>query len=459
MVNYNKYLEDIDDELDAEEETPEEQAPMRSQFLSEANDDSQLEYKPAQPLIETELEDDSQPPPTAQERYANVLKKASAAGPRASDYRAAALGKLSSALGAGMGGYMESMAGTMFHKPNFKWMDEGREEVGRLGEYNIKAKEAEKDRLIEQAAGIRKEALLPGEMAAQEVKSKEAQAKLDALKPASEEELAAYEERTGTKLPASTTKAALAKLTEKVLTPMSEYERKRLEQAGERLDVTKAGQKETQERAEVKRTEGQTKTFSELMRKESKAYRDTVKKQEESLSDAEKIATLASSDDWQSFNAVAPRFAKVIGGDSGVLTDKDISRYSESPELIQKYKDLLSKTVSGTPTEETKQGYVRAVEEITKTIKKKIADRQEQARNRIKNDRLFKSLKGTDQEIDEQIFGGAYYGGGESPTQQPSTGDMVRVKNKVTGKTGRTSKASFEKDQQSDNPKYELIKE
>ena len=453
-----------------EEETLEEEAPMRSQFLSEANDDAQLEYTREQPLIETELEDDSQPPPppppTAQERYANVLKQASAAGPRASDYRAAALGKLSSALGAGMGGYMESMAGTMFHKPNFSWMDEGRKEVGDLGEYNIKAKEAEKKRLVDKAAGIRQEALLPGEMAAQEAKSQEVQARLEALKPASQEELDAYEERTGTKLPAGTTKSALAKLTEKALTPMSEYERRRLEQAGERLDVTKTGQEETRERAEVNRTEGQKKTFSELMRKEAKIYRDSVKKQESSLADAELIGMLASSGDWQQFNAVAPRFAKVIGGDSGVLTDRDIQRYSGSPALIQQFIDFVSTKVKGTPPEQTKQGFVRAAQEVSRLLKTKIADRQKESKTRIKGDRLFKALEGTDKEINEQIFGGTYYGdeGAETspaPTQpkQPVGEDKVRVEKISTGRTGSMSKAAFEQDQKSGNPKYRLIKE
>ena len=417
-----------------EEETLEEEAPMRSQFLSEANDDAQLEYTPEEPLTETELKDDSQPPLTAQERYANVLKQASAAGPRASDYRAAALSRMFSGIGASTPGYLSRMSQTLYHKPDFSWLGAGQKDLAAIGDYDIKAKEAEKKRLVDKAAGIRQEALLPGEMAAQEAKSQEAQARLEALKPASQEELDAYEERTGTKLPATTTKATLASLNEKALTPMSEYERKRLEQAGLRLDVTKTGQEQAQQRAEVKRSEGQTKTFSELMRKESKAYRDTVKKQEESLADADKIATLANSDDWQSFNAVAPRFAKVIGGDSGVLTDKDIQRYSDSPELIRKYKDLLSKMVTGTPSEETKQGYVRAVQEISKTIKKKIADRQKEAKTRIKNDRLFKSLKGTDQEINEQIFGGSYYGDevaetAPAPTQpkQPVGEDKVKV--------------------------------
>jgi hypothetical protein len=199
MAN-NKYLEEIDDELDLEEETPEEQAPMRSQFLSEANDDAQLEYTPEEPLTETELQ------PSAQERYANVLKQASAAGPRASDYRAAALSRMFSGIGASTPGYLSRMSQTLYHQPDFSWLGAGQKDLADLGDYDIKAKEAEKQRLVDKAAGIRKEALLPGEMAAQEAKSQEVQARLESLKPASQEELAAAEQQLGFKVPPGTTK-------------------------------------------------------------------------------------------------------------------------------------------------------------------------------------------------------------------------------------------------------------
>ena len=396
-----------------EEETLEEEAPMRSQFLSEANDDAQLEYTREQPLIETELEDDSQPPPppppTAQERYANVLKQASEAGPRASDYRAIALGKLSSALGAGMGGYMESMAGTMFHKPNFSWMDEGRDEVGKLGEYNIKAKEAEKKRLVDEAAGIRQEALLPGEMAAQEAKSREVQARLESLKPASQEELDDYENLTGTKLPAGTTKGALAKFLAKALTPMSEYEKRRTEQAEVRAELTKTGQEQGQERAEKKRSDEKLKLFDKLTTSAMQTYKKDVKKNEEDVALILKVQQMLNSKDWPGLNAVPARFAKLIGGDSGVLTDKDIERYQYSPEIKAKLKDQINRAFTGEPDQETIDAYKRVVSDALKKTREEMGRKQKEAGTRLKNNRMFQALEGRDEEIVSQVFGGTQY--------------------------------------------------
>lgn len=485
-----------------EEETLEEEAPMRSQFLSEANDDAQLEYTPEEPLTETELKDDSQLPLTAQERYANVLKQAAAAGPRASDYRAAALSRMFSGIGASTPEYLSRMSQTLYHQPDFSWMGAGQKDLADLGDYDIKAKEAEKKRLVDEAAGIRQEALLPGEMAAQEAKSQEVQAKLDALKPASQEELADAEQQLGFKVPPGTTKKEINDLLisqgvsqsrTQAAQPVSDTYRKmvakqlsritgedvdladfssdeirefagiakfgqitpeqqeRLKQGQKRLELSEKGQSETQVRAEKKQEE---KDIALLVPGLGRALTPDDAKKLKPLVAAQNRLVAGLDDITKGYGKLkaesvlkSPKTLEQIGvqGKDLVMQFKELyglgapqaaelkflfSLIDSDPKSVGV--TMLSDRYAGTSVEEK-------LNKLKDIVKRNV---QEEAKVRLRPE------KGSDET-------------GQAPTQpqQPVGEGTVKVRNKATMKTGRTSKASFEKDQKSDNPKYELVGE
>ena len=509
MAN-NKYLEEIDDELGLEEETPEEQAPMRSQFLSEANDDAQLEYTPEEPLTETELQ------PSAQERYANVLKQAAAAGPRASDYRAAALSRMFSGIGASTPGYLSKMSQTLYHKPDFSWLGAGQKDLAAIGDYDIKAKEAEKKRLVDKAAGIRQEALLPGEIAAQEAKSQEAQARLEALKPASKEQLDEYENLTGTRLPANTTRAALAKFMERALTPMTPYEKEKVRHAEVKTELIKTGQGVSKSEQPVSDTyrkmvakelsrimeedvdltgmsSNEIRDFASLAKHgritpEQKARikaaierNDLRQKELKDKKEREELALLVpgigralTPDDSKKLKPLAAAQNRLVAGIDdiakgyGKLKAESVLK---SPILIQQIgvqgKDLVMQFKElyglGAPQQaELKFLYSLADSTPKDIIETLLSDRYAGTSIEQKLNKLKEIVKRNVQE-EAKVRLRPEEGAETSPTptqpQQPDGGDQVRVEKISTGRTGSMSKAAFEQDQKSGNPKYRLIKE
>lgn len=190
---------------------------------------------------------------------------------------------------------------------------------------------------------------------------------------------------------------------------MSPYEKKRTEQAEVRAELTKTGQEQGQERAETKRKTEEIKLFSGLTKSAANEYKKDVKKNEEDIALILKVEQMLNSEDWPGLNAVPARFAKLIGGDSGVLTDKDIERYQFSPEIKAKLKDQINRAFTGKPDPETIDAYKRVIRDALKKTREEMGRKQEQATIRLRNNRLFKSLKGTEDEIATQVFGGTQY--------------------------------------------------
>lgn len=212
----DELLQGLDEEEDkksrfdvgAEEPAPEAEKTLIEDELPEEVDIPQ--YTAPEPIAEEELPERQE---SKLQRYSNLLQRAATAGPSEADYRRAAISRAFEKTSASRPDYLAIMSKTLYNQPDFSGLAAAKRAGLGGKDYGIQAKEAEQRGLEGQAEALRKELLLPTEMADRESKALAVQAKLEQLKPASAEEIAAAEEALGTKIPPNITKADLAKMT------------------------------------------------------------------------------------------------------------------------------------------------------------------------------------------------------------------------------------------------------
>jgi hypothetical protein len=127
-----------------------------------------------------------QAPESDLSRYQRLSQEAEEATPTQEDVLSAGFRRTAAELRAEAPAYLQQAATTAFYKPDFSQMTRAAEAEAQRPDVELTAKQQAQKRLEDLAEGARKRVLLPGQMKEQEVKSAEAQAKLDMLRPATD---------------------------------------------------------------------------------------------------------------------------------------------------------------------------------------------------------------------------------------------------------------------------------
>jgi hypothetical protein len=409
----------------------------------------------AQKTLESLAAGDQEPMPAPEtdiESYRRLSQQAAEAGPTEQDVLQAGMRRSLAEQRAETMPFLQQMAQTAFYKPDYSEMTRvAQAEVSRP-DIELTAKEQAQKRLQGLAEMARKRALLPGEMKEQEVKSAEADARMQALKLKSDASSPAaptdiqkfmdvYGKKFGVTLPDNVTKGEL-----------SDYYTQGIKGA--------FGVAEAKERAKLKSEPSgiQTEREARLKNKEINTmittlrnqYNKEIESSKKGLEAAEKIEQFADSKNWALLAAVGPQLAKGIGGDVGALSNKDIARYDANPQLLTKYQDMIKRALSGEVTEATAQEYKDAAKVVKGILQDKLNKKQEKYRKILTKNKLYKELDGDEEYANEQLFGGEVYGTQAqkekttTETAQPSgTSEMVDVV-APNGQRGRLPKDKLE---------------
>lgn len=408
-------------------------------------------------------------PEDAMAAYGRLSKEAEEATPSEEDVLAANMRRTGAQLRAEAPAYLEKAAETLFYKPDYSQITRVAQAEAERPDMILSAKQQAQKRLEALAEGARKRALLPGELKEQEIKSAEADARMQALKlkadaasPAAPTDIQkfmdVYGKKFGVTLPDNVTKGEL-----------SDYYTQGIKGA---FDVAEA-----KERAKLRPEPSgiQTEREERLKNKEVNTMITTLRNQytkeietsRKGLEAAEKIERFADSKNWALLAAVGPQLAKGIGGDVGALSNKDIARYDANPKLTDRYIDMIKKALTGEVTDATAQEYKDAGKVVKGWLQDKLNKKQEKYRKILTKNKLYKDLGGDEEYANEQLFGGETYGTASTPTPTSTEvtptskqfqEDRVRVEEIATGRTGSKSRKAFEEDQKSPNPRYRLAK-
>lgn len=151
-------------------------------------------------------------------------------------------------------------------------------------------------------------------------------------------------------------------------------------QAAERLELQKESLKRRDVREERLRDKfgyKKAEKFQDDARDALKDLRqtDTWKTGEKSIAEVETIEALledAYEKGGQSLAMLGPRVAKVIAGEVGVLTERDVVRYVQNPQVVESLMDTIKKTAEGKLTEASYENLKRLLEISKRTSKDKI---------------------------------------------------------------------------------------
>lgn len=383
-------------------------------------------------------------------QYQRLSQEAEEAAPTQEDVLSAGLRRTGAQLRAEAPAYLQQAATTAFYKPDFSEMTRVAQAEAQQPDMVLTAKQQAQKRLEGLAEGARKRALLPGQMKEQEVKSAEAEARMQELKlkadarsPAGTEDIKKFMDTYGTKYGVS--------IPENI-------------SKGELADYYAQGIKgvfniaEAKERAKL-RGEGspiQTERESRLKNKEVNTMVTTLRNQynketegsKKGLEAAEKIEQFADSKNWALLAAVGPQLAKGIGGDVGALSNKDIARYDANPQLLTKYQDMIKRALTGEVTDATAQEYKDAGKVVKGILQDKLAKKQQKYKTILTKNKLYTELGGDEDYANEQLFGGEVYGANKTPTTEqpsakPAVPDMVDVV-APSGQRGKIPKDKLE---------------
>jgi len=407
----------------SEEEAQEQsldQAPQSDEtpIFQQQDPEQTLQQLAAAPSAKEQAQAQAQPESDV-DAYQRLSREAEQAAPTEQDVMAAGIRRSMAESRAETPAFLQQMAETAFYKPDYSQMTKVAQAEAERPDIQLTAKQQAQKRLEDLAEGARKRALLPGEMKRQEASAAEAQARMEALKessalkaranePASPEDVAKFNKAYGflkITLPDNITRGDLSKAWNSAPELAAKYAT--AEKGGEvRKEVA-----QTQAQAKVEASENtqkrlENKDFSSALDKTRAEYTKAIQPFETKLAGIQNIERLANSNNWQAYAAVAPQMAKIVGGDTGALTDRDLARYSQNPQLFKKYKDMALSAITGTPSEETKQGFIEVARTIASVYRDKIAEKQNQYRNQLKGDRRFVSANGTDEDINSVVFGG-----------------------------------------------------
>lgn len=400
---------------------------MPQRFLDEQEEDLYKQGVRPSPIKEEELSDEqaqgeqtlqqlsSTTPATQTEEpmaaYQRLSKAAEEATPSEEDVMAAAMRRTRAQLSAEAPGYLQQAATTLFYKPDFSEQAVAAREAARQPDMILSAKEQAQKRLETLAEGARKRALLPGQLKEQEVKSAEADARMQALKlkadaasPANpadiEKFMSVYGKKYGVSVPDNVTKGELADYyAQGIKGAFGIAEAK--ERSKMRGEQTPA-QQEREERLKNKEVNTMITTLRNQYTKEIEGSR-------KGLEAADKIEQFADSKNWALLAAVGPQLAKGIGGDVGALSNRDIARYDANPQLLTRYQDMIKKALTGEPTEATAQEYKDAAKVVKGLLQDKLSKKQEKYRKILTKNKLYKDLGGDEEYANEQLFGGETY--------------------------------------------------
>lgn len=351
-------------------------------------------------------------PEDAMAAYQRLSRQAEEATPSEEDILAANLRRTGAQLRAEAPAYLEKAAETAFYKPDYSQITRAAQAEAERPDMILSAKQQAQKRLETLAEGARKRALLPGEMREQEVKSAEAEARMQALKlKADAASLAAptdiqrfmnvYGTKFGVILPDNVTKGELSDYyTQGIKGAFGVAEAK--ERSKMRGEQTPA-QQEREARLKNKEINNMITTLRNQYNKE-------IEGSKKGLEAAEKIEQFADSKNWALLAAVGPQLAKGIGGDVGALSNKDIARYDANPQLLTKYQDMIKRALSGEVTEATAQEYKDAAKVVKGLLQDKLSKKQDKYRKILTRNKLYKELDGDEEYANEQLFGGETYG-------------------------------------------------
>lgn len=387
------------------------------------------------PLKEDLLVPESKPAPeTDLEAYQRLSKEAEEASPTAEDVGLAGIKEGFAFQRAQSPEYLAKMAETAFYKPDASKITQVRLAEAERPDVTLTAKQQAQKRLEGLAEAARKRALLPGELEQQKVRSAEAQARMEELKlkadsgkPASPEDIQKftdiYGKQYGVTIPEGVTRGQL-----------SEYYKQGIKGV---FDIAEA-----KERAKLRAEPSslQTEREERLKNKEVNTMVTTLRNQynkevegaKKGLEAAEKIGQFADSKNWALLAAVGPQLAKGIGGDVGALSNKDIARYDANPQLVDRYKDMIKKALTGEVSDATAQEYKDAAKVVRGLLSEKLAKKQQKYKTILTKNRLYKELGGDEDYANEQLFGGESFGTPTEPSAKeavvkPTPTDMIDV--------------------------------
>lgn len=406
---------------------------MPQRFLDEQDEDLYKQMpKPAASPDQSSAEQTLQqlaaePAQRPEEDYIRLSKEAEQAAPTEQDVLQAGMRRSLAEQRAETMPFLQQMAQTAFYKPDYSEMTRvAQAEIGRP-DIELTAKEQAQKRLQGLAEVARKRALLPGQLKEQEVRSAEADARMQALRlksdaasPAAAEDIQkfmdVYGKKYGVTVPDNVTKGELADYyAQGIKGTFGIAEAK--ERAMMRGEQTPA-QQEREERLKNKEVNTMITTLRNQYAKEVEGSR-------KGLEAAERIEQFADSKNWALLAAVGPQLAKGIGGDVGALSNKDIARYDANPKLLDRYKDIIKKALTGEVSDATSQEYKDAAKIVKGILQDKLSKKQDKYRKILTKNKLYTDLGGDEDYANEQLFGGETYGAApkaaaESPSAAPT---------------------------------------
>lgn len=128
---------------------------------------------------------------------------------------------------------------------------------------------------------------------------------------------------------------------------------KKEEKAQKRLELS-------EKKTEEQRTRfHRTKALDELQKiSTNKSYQE-ADKAIDAVNNVRNLAKDAKEKGGQSLAMLGPRIAKGIAGEVGVLTELDVTRYVQNPQIVQSMKDTIAKVLEGKLTEPSYENLMR----------------------------------------------------------------------------------------------------
>ena len=356
------------------------------------------------------------------DRYARLSQEAEEAAPTEQDVLAAGIRRGMAYSRASTPAFLQQMAETAFYKPDYSQMTKVAEEEAKQPDIALSAKEQAQKRLQGLAEAARKKALLPGQLEEQRVRSAEAQAKMEQLKLSAEANKPAdpadikkfmdlYGQKYGVTIPEGASKGELKSYYDQAIKGVFG-----VVEAKERAKI-KAEPSAAQTGREERLKNKEVNTMVTALRSQ---YNKEIEGTRKGLEAAEKIGQFADSKNWALLAAVGPQLAKGIGGDVGALSNKDIARYDANPQLLDRYKDMINKALTGEVSDATAQEYKDAAKVVKGLLTDKINKKQQKYRNILTKNKLYKDLGGDEDYANQQLFGGETFGEASAPAAQPA---------------------------------------
>jgi len=139
-----------------------------------------------------------------------------------------------------------------------------------------------------------------------------------------------------------------------------------LKLSGDRLELTK----DKFDHKKTQKYQDDAKGALDSMRK-TDAWK-TASKTINEVDNIDRLLDDAYTNGGQSLAMIGPKVAKAIAGEVGVLTDKDVKRYTENPSLVGSLMDTIKKATSGQITETSYDNLKRLLEISKKAAHGKI---------------------------------------------------------------------------------------